>query len=122
MDISGKKRRQEWADLGTINAYRQNVLIDDFLNSHEEEARDAQDQADNGWKVRVAVNASSLVNFCLFIIQLYAAISTGSLALFATAADAFVCITIPHTAERSMEGNSQVDGCTHCRWTLFHPQ
>ena len=52
--------------------------------------RDAQDQAKNGWKVRVAINASSSVNLCLFIIQLYAAISTRSLTLFATAADAFV--------------------------------
>jgi len=88
-----------------VYTYRQNGLIDDFLNSHEEEARDAQDQAKNGWKVRVAVNASSLVNFCLFIIQLYAAISTGSLALFATAADSFVRITISHSAGSNMEGN-----------------
>ncbi|RPB24160.1 hypothetical protein L211DRAFT_838068 [Terfezia boudieri ATCC MYA-4762] len=80
------KRRKKVKEFYT----RQNGLVDDFLNSHEEEARDAQDQAKHGWKVRLAVNASSLVNFCLFIIQLYAAISTGSLALFATAADAFM--------------------------------
>jgi Co/Zn/Cd efflux system component len=36
------------------------------------------------------VNASFVVNFFLFIIQMYAAISTGSLSLFATAADAFM--------------------------------
>ena len=40
--------------------------------------------------MKFAVNASFVVNFCLFIIQMYAAISTGSLSLFATAADAFM--------------------------------
>lgn len=35
-----------------------------------------------GPRIRFAVNASFLVNFCLFVIQLYAAISTGSLAVW----------------------------------------
>jgi cation diffusion facilitator family transporter len=48
------------------------------------------DAAKNGGKVKFAVYASSTVNFCLIVIQLYAAISTGSLSLFATAADAFM--------------------------------
>ncbi|KAE8151635.1 cation efflux protein [Aspergillus avenaceus] len=38
----------------------------------------------------MAVRASFVVNLCLFIIQLYAAISTRSLAFFATTADAFM--------------------------------
>ncbi|KAJ5823370.1 Cation efflux protein [Penicillium robsamsonii] len=38
-------------------------------------------------KIKLAVRASFTVNFFLFVIQLYAAVSTGSLALFATAAD-----------------------------------
>ncbi|CAI9631189.1 hypothetical protein GT037_002593 [Alternaria burnsii] len=69
---------------------RQNALIDQFLQSGDEERLAALDQLENGPKVRFAVNASFVVNFCLFVIQLYAAISTGSLSLFATAADAFM--------------------------------
>ncbi|KAL5121456.1 hypothetical protein ACEQ8H_000528 [Pleosporales sp. CAS-2024a] len=69
---------------------RQNALIDQFLQSGDEERLAAFDQMENGPKVKFAVNASFVVNFCLFIIQMYAAISTGSLSLFATAADAFM--------------------------------
>lgn len=69
---------------------KQNALIDAYLGSNDEEAAEAEDVLQNGWKVKFAVNASSTVNFCLFVIQVYAAVSTGSLALFATAADAFV--------------------------------
>ncbi|OQE24680.1 hypothetical protein PENSTE_c007G09210 [Penicillium steckii] len=68
----------------------QNELIDGFLSSGDEERQKALDTAENGGKVKLAVRASFVVNFCLFVIQLYAAISTGSLALFATAADAFM--------------------------------
>ncbi|KAF2243186.1 hypothetical protein BU26DRAFT_554755 [Trematosphaeria pertusa] len=69
---------------------RQNALIDQFLQSGDEERLAALDTLENGPKVTFAVNASSAVNFCLFVIQLYAAVSTGSLSLFATAADAFM--------------------------------
>ncbi|KAH6867938.1 cation efflux family-domain-containing protein [Alternaria rosae] len=69
---------------------RQNALIDQFLQSGDEERLAALDMVENGPKVRFAVNASFIVNFCLFIIQMYAAVSTGSLSLFATAADAFM--------------------------------
>lgn len=69
---------------------RQNTLIDQFLQSGDEERLAALDMVENGPRIRFAVNASFIVNFCLFIIQLYAAISTGSLSLFATAADAFM--------------------------------
>ena len=50
----------------------------------------AEEMERMGPKIKFAVYASFTVNFCLFVIQMYAAISTGSLALFATAADAFV--------------------------------
>ncbi|CAG8032444.1 unnamed protein product [Penicillium salamii] len=69
---------------------QQNEMIEGFLSSGDEERLKAEDEAQNGGKVKLAVRASFVVNFCLFIIQLYAAISTGSLALFATAADAFM--------------------------------
>ncbi|KAF2463602.1 uncharacterized protein BDR25DRAFT_383455 [Lindgomyces ingoldianus] len=69
---------------------RQNALIDQFLQSGDEERLAAIDTLENGPKVKFAVNASFTVNFCLFVIQMYAAVSTGSLSLFATAADAFM--------------------------------
>ncbi|KAJ5363205.1 Cation efflux protein [Penicillium brevicompactum] len=69
---------------------QQNEMIEGFLSSGDEERLKAEDEAQNGGKVKLAVRASFAVNFCLFIIQLYAAVSTGSLALFATAADAFM--------------------------------
>ncbi|CAG8978122.1 hypothetical protein HYALB_00000796 [Hymenoscyphus albidus] len=69
---------------------RQNALIDAYLGSHGEEQAEIEDTLKNGGKVKFAVNASFVVNFCLFVIQLYAAVSTGSLSLFATAADAFM--------------------------------
>lgn len=69
---------------------RQNALIDQYLQSNDEESLAAQDFKENGPKVKWAVNLSFMVNFVLFVIQMYAAISTGSLSLFATAADAFM--------------------------------
>ncbi|KAF2640483.1 cation diffusion facilitator 1 [Massarina eburnea CBS 473.64] len=69
---------------------RQNALIDQFLQSGDEERLAALDTVENGPKVKFAVNASFTVNSFLFVIQMYAAISTGSLSLFATAADAFM--------------------------------
>ncbi|KAF6813848.1 cation efflux family protein [Colletotrichum sojae] len=69
---------------------RQNELIDQFLGAEDEEAQQIDEDARMGPKIKFAVNASFTVNFCLFVIQLYAAVSTGSLSLFATAADAFM--------------------------------
>ncbi|WDK09077.1 cation efflux family protein [Colletotrichum graminicola] len=69
---------------------RQNELIDQFLGAEDEERQQVAEDARVAPKIKFAVNASFTVNFCLFIIQLYAAVSTGSLSLFATAADAFM--------------------------------
>ncbi|KAI1341278.1 hypothetical protein F5Y15DRAFT_377552 [Xylariaceae sp. FL0016] len=69
---------------------RQNELIDQFLGADDEERLQVEEDARVAPKIKFAVNASFTVNFCLFIIQLYAAVSTGSLSLFATAADAFM--------------------------------
>ncbi|EPQ25971.1 uncharacterized protein PFL1_06426 [Pseudozyma flocculosa PF-1] len=48
---------------------------------------DAEDRASSALKVKVAVYGSIVANFVLAILQLYAAISSLSLSLFATAAD-----------------------------------
>ncbi|KAL8418218.1 hypothetical protein RB594_001722 [Gaeumannomyces avenae] len=69
---------------------RQNDLIDQFLGADDEEQNTLEEDARVAPKIKFAVNASFTVNFCLFVIQLYAAISTGSLSLFATTADAFM--------------------------------
>lgn len=60
---------------------RQNRLIDQFLGADDEERLAVEEDVRMGPKIRFAVNASFTVNFCLFVIQLYAAISTGSLAV-----------------------------------------
>ncbi|KAK3384251.1 cation efflux family-domain-containing protein [Lasiosphaeria ovina] len=69
---------------------RQNELIDKFLGADDEEANAVIDDTRYAPRIKFAVNMSFVVNLCLFVIQMYAAIATGSLSLFATAADAFM--------------------------------
>ncbi|OLY80536.1 Metal tolerance protein 9 [Smittium mucronatum] len=80
-----------------INYYKkQNQLIEDNLNIHNEDAAARQQRIEeeegNLKKVRIAVYGSFFVNIFLFAIQLYAAISSKSLSLLATMADAFMDI------------------------------
>lgn len=56
------------------------------MSAHSAEA--AQDAENNALKVKIAVNASLVANSALAILQLYAAISSMSLALFASCIDA----------------------------------
>jgi hypothetical protein len=60
---------------------KQNELIDQFLGADDEERLAVEEDARVAPKIKFAVNASFVVNFCLFAIQLYAAISTGSLSV-----------------------------------------
>jgi hypothetical protein len=60
---------------------RQNELIDRFLGANDEERLQGEEIERDGPKVKFAIWASFCVNFCLFIIQLYAAISTGALSV-----------------------------------------
>lgn len=50
-------------------------------------AEGEQDARDNALKVKLAINISFGANIVLAVLQLYAAISSGSLALFATMID-----------------------------------
>ncbi|KAJ1962318.1 hypothetical protein H4R35_007368 [Dimargaris xerosporica] len=62
-------------------------------------------------KVRFAVNVSVLVNVVLFLIQLYAAVTSGSLSLFATMSDAFMDLMssiILLVTSRAMAGKNRV--------------
>ncbi|KAK3332151.1 cation efflux family-domain-containing protein [Cercophora scortea] len=69
---------------------RQNKLIDQFLGAQDEERATVEEDVRYKPKIKFAVTASFCCNCFLFVIQMYAAIATGSLSLFATAADAFM--------------------------------
>jgi cation diffusion facilitator family transporter len=67
----------------------QNAVIERMLKSVEEHRAEArQEQGDDQLKFRVAVWGSLIANIVLAALQLYAAISSGSLALITTMADA----------------------------------
>ncbi|KAF4121797.1 Divalent metal cation (Fe/Co/Zn/Cd) transporter [Geosmithia morbida] len=67
----------------------QNAMIERMLKTVEEHRADAaQEAGDDQMKVRIAVWGSLAANVFLTALQLYAAISSGSLSLFTTMADA----------------------------------
>ncbi|KAJ3016735.1 UNVERIFIED_CONTAM: hypothetical protein HDU68_012066 [Siphonaria sp. JEL0065] len=63
----------------------QNNLIEQMLNPTRSEEDD-----EKLMKVKIAIYGSLAANILLFCLQLYASVSSGSLALFATMADAFM--------------------------------
>lgn len=60
---------------------KQNELIDQFLGVEEEEQNASDEEIRMRPRIRFAVYASFTANLCLFVIQMYAAISTGSLSV-----------------------------------------
>lgn len=60
---------------------QQNELIDRFLGAEDEERLRVEEDARMAPRIKFAVNASFAVNFGLFVIQVYAAASTGSLSV-----------------------------------------
>lgn len=67
----------------------QNELISGLLKPLATHTADAEAEADrHALKVKIAINASLVANVLLAILQLYAAISSLSLALFASCIDA----------------------------------
>ncbi|KAJ6444178.1 cation diffusion facilitator 1 [Purpureocillium lavendulum] len=67
----------------------QNAAIERMLKSVEEHRAEArQEQGDDKLKFRIAIYGSLAANIVLAALQLYAAISSGSLSLFTTMADA----------------------------------
>ncbi|KAI5866107.1 hypothetical protein GGS23DRAFT_368863 [Durotheca rogersii] len=66
---------------------QQNELIGQFLGAGDEGQQQAEEDSRMAPKI---LNASFTIDVCLFVIQLYAAVSTGPQSLFATAADAFM--------------------------------
>ncbi|KAI1427895.1 cation efflux family-domain-containing protein [Xylaria sp. FL1777] len=70
-------------DQGKIKRFytQQNKLIDQFLGAEDEERLQVEEDARMAPRIKFAVNASFVVNFGLFVIQVYAAASTGSLSV-----------------------------------------
>ena len=82
---------------------RQNDLIDQFLGAEDEERASEEDDARNAPKIKFAVNASFAVNFCLFIIQLYAAIATGSLSVSRSARmNPIFCVSLTNAVSSAL--------------------
>ncbi|KAK0521400.1 hypothetical protein OC834_006684 [Tilletia horrida] len=66
----------------------QNLHIENLLKPMAKHASDGEDERESAaLKVKIAIYASIIANFVLAALQLYAAISSLSLSLFATAAD-----------------------------------
>ncbi|KAL7418424.1 hypothetical protein Q5752_006882 [Cryptotrichosporon argae] len=90
--IEGIKKRAPHKRTGRALASfysAQNAQIADLLKPMSAHTADAeQDAADMALKVKIAVNVSFAANIVLAILQLYAAISSLSLALFASCIDA----------------------------------
>ncbi|KAF9118820.1 hypothetical protein BGW39_000845 [Mortierella sp. 14UC] len=68
----------------------QNELISDLLDPPEGREGAAELEERNQAKLKIAIYGSVGVNVLLFLLQLYAAISSKSLSLFATMADSFM--------------------------------
>ncbi|KAF8917316.1 hypothetical protein BGZ58_005135, partial [Dissophora ornata] len=68
----------------------QNELITDLLDPPEGREGAAELEKKNQVKLKIAIYGSVGVNVLLFLLQLYAAISSKSLSLFATMADSFM--------------------------------
>ncbi|WWD19661.1 hypothetical protein CI109_104123 [Kwoniella shandongensis] len=87
-DIDGIRQRKKGSKLA--NFYTdQNSRIEDLLKPLSTlSAEAAQETKDNALKVKIAVNLSLAANIVLAVVQLYAAISSLSLALFASCIDA----------------------------------
>ncbi|CAM0138777.1 hypothetical protein VKS41_006012 [Umbelopsis sp. WA50703] len=84
-----KQIRQNGGSRKVQKFYRaQNDLIDEMLGPLNPES--AEDAEKRMLKLKIAVYGSVLANVVLFVLQLIAAISSGSLSIFATMADAFM--------------------------------
>ncbi|KAF8931958.1 hypothetical protein BGZ47_011598 [Haplosporangium gracile] len=96
MSLASKRMSEEQIDAIKSNKkvrefYReQNELISDLLDPPEAREGAAELEERNQVKLKIAIYGSVGVNVLLFLLQLYAAISSKSLSLFATMADSFM--------------------------------
>lgn len=95
--ITGLSKQRKSANVASYYK-EQNRHIDRLLKPMAVHTAEGEsDAADMALKVKIAVNVSFACNIALAAIQLYAAISSMSLALFATCVDAGECYRA-HTA------------------------
>ncbi|TYJ57936.1 hypothetical protein B9479_001291 [Cryptococcus floricola] len=89
-DVIDNLRKRKAGGKKIANFYEgQNERINGMLKPLSAHTADAkQSAADNALKVKIAINVSFAMNICLAIIQLYAAVSSLSLAMFASCIDA----------------------------------
>ncbi|KAJ6502636.1 CDF manganese transporter [Mycena vulgaris] len=87
-EIDELRRRKKGKRLAAYHG-NQNNLIASLLKPMEEHTEDARvDEAASRLPVKIAIWASLIANFCLCVLQLYAAVSSLSLSLLATGIDA----------------------------------
>ncbi|KAF8131622.1 CDF manganese transporter [Boletus edulis] len=88
-ELSQLRHRKKHGKSLELYHRRQNNLIHSFLKSIEDHSKESKLQEEaSRLSIKIAVWASLVANFSLCIIQLYAAISSVSLALIATSIDA----------------------------------
>jgi len=93
-EISGlRKRASNNAGGRKVQAFyrEQNEQIERLLQPADEQEREAEEATErNSFKIKIVIYGSLIANIMLFVLQLFAAVLSGSLSLFATAADAFM--------------------------------
>ncbi|KAG1373545.1 hypothetical protein G6F61_010091 [Rhizopus arrhizus] len=79
--LKGRKKLQKFYK-------KQNGLIDTMLKAFD--ASDSEEEEKQLLKLKIAIYGSVVANVLLFVLQLIAAINSGSLSIFSTMADAFM--------------------------------
>ncbi|KAI9570122.1 CDF manganese transporter [Boletus coccyginus] len=88
-ELSQLRRRKKHGKSLELYHRKQNDLIHSLLKSMDQHTKDAKDLEEaSRLSIKIAIWASLVANFCLCALQLYAAISSISLSLIATAIDA----------------------------------
>ncbi|KAI0323037.1 CDF-like metal transporter [Amylostereum chailletii] len=86
-EIAELRRRKKGKGIAKFHT-RQNELIESLLKPMDDHAEDHRNEEEAlRLPVKLAVRGSLFANFCLAVLQMYAAISSGSLSLIATGID-----------------------------------
>lgn len=85
--LEGLRKRRKGRRIATFYMAQNDHILDMLKPLSTLSAEGEQDARDNALKVKLAINISFGANIVLAVLQLYAAISSGSLALFATMID-----------------------------------
>jgi divalent metal cation (Fe/Co/Zn/Cd) transporter len=101
-----------WRSRKLENFYQsQNENIQRFLKPVDDHRREAKDtHGENQLRFKIAVRGSFAANLCLAALQVYAAVASGSLALFTTMADALFDPLSNVTLILSNRAVNRVDG------------